>query len=96
MYVLQVGRVEQPLTPPTRPWEVALVAFEIARRHRFAGDLDALPAHVTAQVLPTGEQIRYNDPSQLRYRDLSKVGSRIDRSYVAAAAYLDDLGLGGR
>ena len=37
--------------------------FEIARRHRFAGDLDALPAHVTAHVLPTGgEQPRYNDP----------------------------------
>jgi NTE family protein len=96
VYVLQVGRVEQPLTPPTKPWEVALVAFEIARRHRFAGDLDALPAHVTAHVLPTGEAVRYNDPAQLRYRDLSKVSSRIDRSYVATAAYLDDLGLGSR
>src|SRR5687768_8421797 len=29
VYVLQVGRIERPLTAPTRPWEVALVAFEI-------------------------------------------------------------------
>ena len=91
IYVLQVGRIEQPLTPPTKPWEVALVAFEIARRHRFAGDLEALPAHVAAHVLPTGEAVRYNDPAQLRYRDLSKVTGRIERSYAAAAAYLEQL-----
>ena len=29
IFVLQVGRVEQPLTPPRRPWEVGVVAFEI-------------------------------------------------------------------
>ncbi len=27
VYVLQVGRVEEPLSKPTKPWEVALVAF---------------------------------------------------------------------
>ena len=31
VYVLQVGRIESPLPVPTRPWEVGLVAFEIAR-----------------------------------------------------------------
>src|SRR5436853_478438 len=35
VYVLQVGRIERPLAPPRRLWEVGLVAFEIARRHRF-------------------------------------------------------------
>lgn len=94
IYVLQVGRVEQPLTPPTKPWEVALVAFEIARRHRYAGDLDALPDHVVAHVLPTGEALRYNDTAQLKSHDLSRVRSRIERSYAAAAAYLDEHGLG--
>ena len=43
LYVLQVGRIERPLAPPQRPWEVGLVAFEIARRHRFATDM-ASPA----------------------------------------------------
>ena len=27
IYVLQVGRIEQPLRAPTKPWEPALVAF---------------------------------------------------------------------
>jgi NTE family protein len=32
VFVLQVGRIETPLRPPRRPWEVAAVAFEIAPR----------------------------------------------------------------
>ena len=98
IYVLQVGRVEQPLSAPRRPWEVAMVAFEISRRHRFAGDLDALPDGVVAHVLPTGEALRYNDPAQLRYRNFSQIASRIARSYRSAEAYLDALpgGAGGR
>lgn len=94
VFVLQVGRVEQPLTPPRRPWEVALVAFEIARRHRFAGDLERLPPGVSVHVLPTGEALRYNDPAQLKYRDFSQIASRIERSYASAAGYLDEQGLG--
>ena len=89
VFVLQVGRVEQPLTPPRRPWEVAMVAFEIARRHRFVRDLATVPADVRVHVLPTGEQLRYTDPSQLKYRDFSRTASRIERSHRAAARYLD-------
>src|SRR5436853_550772 len=55
IYVLQVGWIESALTPPKTPVQVALVAFEIARRHRFARDLATLPKGVTAHVLPTGE-----------------------------------------
>jgi NTE family protein len=55
LYVMQVGRVEQPLRPPRKPWEVALVAFEIARPHRFAGDMASLPDSGTVQVLPSGD-----------------------------------------
>ena len=43
VYVLHVGRIERPLTVPRRPWEVGLVAFEIARRHRFHEEMAALP-----------------------------------------------------
>src|SRR5215216_1092345 len=49
VYVLHVGRIEQPLQPPTRPWEVGLVAFEIARRYRFAEDMAAVPPGATGR-----------------------------------------------
>ena len=58
IYVLQVGRLERPLRPPRWPWEVGLVAFEVARRHRFAHDLTSLPETVSLHVLPTGGSVR--------------------------------------
>ena len=89
VYVLQVGRIERPLRPPRRPWEVGLVAFEVARRHRFATDMASLPAEVTAHVLPTGLPETGSDlRSQLRYRDSAAIGERIDSAYAASAAYL--------
>ena len=97
IYVLQVGRVERPLTVPTRPWEVALVAFEIARRHRFARDMAAVPAGVLVHVLPTGdpEQPRYNELRNMRYRDFAGIPRRVDLAHAATLAYLRDLGDGG-
>ncbi|MCZ2860556.1 patatin-like phospholipase family protein [Blastococcus sp. VKM Ac-2987] len=94
IYVLHVGRIDRPLRPPTRPWEVALVAFEIARRHRFAADLAALPDGVTVHVLPSGEQAAPSagDLRSLRYRDFSGVTDRIDRAHAAAGAHLDGSG----
>jgi NTE family protein len=90
VYVLQVGRIERPLTAPTRPWEVALVAFEIARRHRFATDMAALPETVCVHVLPTGDEVP-EGLRQLRYRDVRGVGRRVDRAYAATVDYLDRL-----
>jgi NTE family protein len=91
IYVLHVGRLERPLEPPRWPWEVGLVAFEIARRHRFIGDLARLPDDVTVHVLPTGQTDppRYNDLSQLRYRDGSRIADNIARAREATARYLD-------
>jgi NTE family protein len=89
IYVLQVGRIEEPLAPPTRPWEVALVAFEIARRHRFAGEMAALPDGVTAHVLPTGDPVAPS-LSQLRYRDTARVPERVELAYLATREYLAD------
>jgi len=90
IYVLQVGRVETPLVPPKTPVQVALVAFEIARRHRFARDLATLPKGIVAHVLPSGEPQR---PSlrQLNYRDFKEVAGRIDRAHRAASDYLSAL-----
>lgn len=86
VFVLHVGRIEQPLRVPSRPWEVAAVAFEIARRHRFAADMAAVPAGVRVHVLPAGD---VRSPSAaLRYRDVKRVRSRIDEAYRASSAYL--------
>jgi len=92
IYVLQVGRLEKPLAPPRWPWEVGLVAFEVARRHRFASDLSSLPGGVELHVLPTGGSVApaYNDLSgQLRVRRIARtVQQQIDSSYEASLQYL--------
>lgn len=98
VFVLHVGRIERPLEPPKRPWEVAAVAFEIARRHRFAAEMAAVPPDVVVHVLPTGgdEPPKYADLSALRYRDASKVSDRIEAAREATAAYLRDVAAGTR
>jgi NTE family protein len=63
------------------------VAFEIARRHRFAADLAALPPGVTVHVLPAGGAVPPG-AGDLRYRDFSAVPARIDRAHTAARDYL--------
>ena len=95
IYVLQVGRLETPLQPPRWPWEVGLVAFEVARRHRFANDLTSLPEGVRLHVLPTGGSAApaYNDlAGQLRVRRIARgVAQQIETSYVASLRYLQQL-----
>jgi NTE family protein len=89
IYVLHVGRIERPLAPPRSAWDVGLVAFEIARRHRFVEEMAALPASVRVHVLPSGEE---NAPlMSLRYRSPAAVTGRINRGYQAASEYLAGL-----
>lgn len=92
IFVLHVGRIEQPLTVPTWPWEVATVAFEIARRHRFAFEMAAIPDGVTVHVLPAGDV--HSPSTNLRYRDTQRVRARIDEAYLAAQKYLAALPAG--
>lgn len=87
IYVLHVGRIEAPLEVPRSPLQVALVTFEIARRHRFNRDLAALPDGVAAHVLPTGEPSRAN-LRQLNYRDFKAIARRMDRAYEATKEHL--------
>jgi NTE family protein len=87
IFVLQVGRIERPLSPPRRPWDVAQVAFEIARRHRFARELATIPDDVEVHVLPTGGGDARDD-SPWAYRDMAAVGRRISRAYTASRRYL--------
>ena len=94
IYVLQVGRLEQPLRPPRWPWEVGLVAFEVARRHRFAHDLSSLPDDVELHVLPTGGSAApaYNDlTGPLRVRRIARgVDRQIEAAYEASMRYLEE------
>jgi len=98
VFVLHVGRLDRPLEPPRSPWEVGLVAFEIARRHRFVGDLATVPSGVEVHVLETGQQAppRFTDRSQFSYRDTTSVNERIGRADEASGRYLDENGLRGR
>jgi NTE family protein len=87
IYVLQVGRVEQPLRPPRWPWEVGMVAFEIARRHRFSEEMASLPEDCDVIVLPTGD---LGAPgSNLRYRSTGQVSVRIEAAYRASVEALE-------
>ena len=89
VYVLQVGRIDRPLAVPKRPWEVARVSFEIARRHRFNRELAELPEGVEAHVLPA-RGTSAKDDTLLGSRDFSGVQQRIDETYAASVAYLDE------
>ena len=89
VFVLHVGRIGRPLQVPTRPWEVASVAFEIARRHRFARDMADVPAGVTVHVLPAGDVAA--PTANLRYRNPRRVKERIEQAYEAAGSFLADV-----
>jgi NTE family protein len=91
VYVLHVGRIERALTVPRRPWQVGMVAFEIARRHRFFEEMASLPKQVSVHVLPAGADGdgSRGDLSPLRYRDTSRIDVHIQRAYQASLSYLE-------
>ena len=86
IFVLHVGRIERPLQVPVRPWEVALVAFEIARRHQFADDMARLPQGVEVHVLPAGD---VPPTLSVRYRAAAAVTRRLEAAYEATSQYLE-------
>ncbi len=90
VFVLQVGRVEAPLTAPKTALDTARVAFEIARRHRYARDLASLPEGVSLHVLPSGGPLD-GDDSIMSYRRMTTVRRRIDQAFEASHTYLDEL-----
>ncbi|MGB7817436.1 MAG: patatin-like phospholipase family protein [Ornithinibacter sp.] len=86
IFVLQVGRVEQALTPPTKPWEVATVAFEIARRHRFVHEMESVPDDVEMHVLPSGATESPN--VSLGEARKARMQERMTQAHDASEAYL--------
>lgn len=90
VYVLHVGHIDDPLEAPRHPWDVAMVSFEIARRHRFHRELEAAGGRVDVHVMPTGRPPgRYNDLAKLRYNYDSAIHTRIDTAERASLAFLD-------
>ncbi len=87
VFVLQVGRIDRPLKAPRRPWEVARVSFEIARRHRFVRELAELPDDVECHVLPARGTSERDDTLRAM-RGFASVRRRIDETYDASVAYL--------
>lgn len=93
VYVLQVGRIEEPLVAPTKPSDVAKVAFEISRRHRFAREMASVPPGVVVHVLPYGGKQK-GDQKLSAFKDLDQTELRIEAGYAASAAYLAEAGVG--
>ena len=87
IYVLQVGRIEQPLSVPSKPSEVARVTFEIARRHRFARDMADIPEGITVHVLPYGGR-QPGDDKLGAYRRMDDNHRRIEAAYLATTDFL--------
>ncbi|MSO27809.1 MAG: hypothetical protein EXQ60_07085 [Candidatus Nanopelagicales bacterium] len=91
IYVLHVGRIEQPLKVPKLPWEVASVCFEISRRHGFMDVMNTIPEGVTVHVMPSGEDPaapHHNKLFESTSNQLKHVFSTIDHGYLAPAEYL--------
>lgn len=83
IYVLHCGTIDRPRPEPKRPVDVAVQAYWAARHHRFKRDLEALPSHVEAIVLPTGTT------QSLRYNDFTHSAELIIAAHAAAGRFLD-------
>ena len=88
IYILQVGRIEQRLSVPTRWFEAGLVAFEISRRHRFATVSDDVPSGVTVHLLPSGNVLRPSDRRQMKVTDFGDTANLIAGARRASTEYL--------
>lgn len=88
IFVLHVGRLEEPLAVPSKPWQVATVVFEIARRHHFEEEMASLPDGIDVHVLPTGS---LTPRISVRYRSTSQVTSRIEAAHRASGDYLSSI-----
>ncbi|MFM7063342.1 MAG: patatin-like phospholipase family protein [Actinomycetes bacterium] len=87
VYVLHVGPHGRPDVEIRRPLDAALLAYWIARNHRFARDLATLPAGVEAVVLPTGVR------PDIRYDDFSQTPELVAQGYALTSTFLAERAL---
>jgi NTE family protein len=89
IYVLHVGHIDEPLTAPRHPWDVAMISFEIARRHRFHREVQTAREGTRVHVLPTGRPPgRYNDTTKLRYTYDNAIRAHMDAAEMATREWL--------
>ena len=94
IFVLHVGHIDDPLKVPRHPWDVAMVSFEIARRHRFHSEVERPRDDVAIHVMPTGKPPgRYNDLAKLRYSNAKPIRATIEAAEIASREFLDELDL---
>ncbi|MDH5520264.1 MAG: patatin-like phospholipase family protein [Acidimicrobiia bacterium] len=97
IYVLHVGHIDDELEVPRHPWDVAMVSFEIARRHRFHTEMNRQRDGVTIHVMPTGRAAgRYNDLSKLRYNNVRPIRAAVKAAEAAGTEYLEHRASGQR
>ena len=90
IYVLHVGHIDDPVSAPRQPWDVAMVSFEIARRHRFYRELETAGEDVDVHVLPTGKTPgRYNDVTKLRYNYHKAIEAHVEAAEKATVDFLE-------
>ena len=95
IYVLHVGHINDPLDLPRHPWDVAMVSFEIARRHRFHRELETAGQDVAVHVLPTGRPPgKFNDWAKLRYNYDKAIRTQMDVAEAASSRFLAEIGSG--
>jgi NTE family protein len=65
-----------------------LLAFEIARRHRYATTVQNLPEGMDLHLLPSGNAVPFDDARQRKWRDVSSTRELINGAYQASSEYL--------
>lgn len=63
------------------------MSFEIARRHRFAREIDEVPEGVTVHILPSGGPTK-GDEKLSSYKRMDTVRARMDAAHAATSDYL--------
>lgn len=86
IYVLEVGLLSRAARPePSRPLDMAIRAYWLARRDRYQRELDALPDHFAVHHMPAGTA------HDLPLRDFAHGAELIRAAYHASTAYLDEV-----
>ncbi len=83
IYLLHVGHLEERRVEIQRPFDGAMRAYWLARRHRLSEDLHRIPPSCVVHRMPAGSSpvLRFDDFS--RGRELTELAYESCRAYLA-------------